>query len=523
MNGFPILSVLVWLPIAAGIAVLALGSGEASAYRGKLVSLAASVAVFLLSLPLYFGFDVTTAEMQFVERVSWIGRFNVYYHLGLDGISLPLVLLTALLTPLVVMAGWKVIQLRPAQYFASFLFLEGLMIGVFAALDGLLFYVFWEAMLVPMFLIIGVWGGERRIYATVKFFLFTFLGSVFMLVALIYLYLQAGSYAIQAFHDLPLTLREQQWIFVAFLLAFAVKVPMWPVHTWLPDAHVEAPTGGSVILAAVLLKMGGYGFVRFSLPITPDASAALAGVIIVLSLIAIIYIAFVALAQEDMKKLIAYSSIAHMGFVTLGFFVIFQMAVGSAGSPGGADGTAVAGAVGILGGDGAMLALQGGMVQMISHGLISGALFFCVGVMYDRLHSRRIADYGGVVNTMPKFAALMVFFALANAGLPGTSGFVGEFLVILGSFQASFWLAFLAATTLVFGAAYTLWLVKRVVFGEVGNDGVAKLRDVDSREFFYLAVLALGVLILGVWPAPLLEVMEVTLANLLEHVQQTKL
>ena len=511
MSGFPILSVLVWLPIAAGIVVLALGSSEEGAHRGKLVSLAASTAVFILSLPLYFGFDVTTAEMQFVERVSWIERFNVYYHLGLDGISLPLVLLTTLLTPLVVIAGWRVIQLRPAQYFASFLFMEGLMIGVFAALDGLLFYVFWEAMLVPMFIIIGVWGGERRIYATVKFFLFTFLGSVFMLVALIYLYLNAGSYAIPAFHDLPLSMREQQWIFVAFLLAFAVKVPMWPVHTWLPDAHVEAPTGGSVILAAVLLKMGGYGFVRFSLPITPDASAALAGVIIVLSLIAIIYIAFVALAQEDMKKLIAYSSIAHMGFVTLGFFVIFQIALGGAG------GTSV------LGGDGAMLALQGGMVQMISHGLISGALFLCVGVMYDRLHSRQIADYGGVVNTMPKFAALMVFFALANAGLPGTSGFVGEFLVILGSFQASFWLAFLAATTLVFGAAYTLWLVKRVVFGDVANEGVASLEDVDSREFFYLAVLAAGVLLLGVWPAPLMEVMEVTLANLLEHVQQTKL
>ena len=517
MSGFPILSVLVWLPIVAGIAVLALGSSEVGAYRGKLVSLAASSAVFFLSLPLFFGFDVTTADMQFVERVSWIERFNAYYHLGLDGISLPLVLLTALLTPLVVIAGWRVIQLRPAQYFASFLFLEGLMIGVFAALDGLLFYVFWEAMLVPMFLIIGVWGGERRIYATVKFFLFTFLGSVFMLVALIYLYLQAGSYAILAFHELPLSLREQQWIFVAFLLAFAVKVPMWPVHTWLPDAHVEAPTGGSVILAAVLLKMGGYGFVRFSLPITPDASSALAGVIIVLSLIAIIYIAFVALAQEDMKKLIAYSSIAHMGFVTLGFFVIFQIAASGAGGVGGAGGE------GLIGGEGAMLALQGGMVQMISHGLISGALFLCVGVMYDRLHSRRIADYGGVVNTMPKFAALMVFFALANAGLPGTSGFVGEFLVILGSFQASFWLAFLAATTLVFGAAYTLWLVKRVVFGEVGNDGVATLEDVDSREFFYLAVLALGVLLIGVWPAPLMEVMEVTLANLLEHVQQTKL
>ena len=505
MNGFPILSVLVWLPIAAGIAVLALGSDDAGAHRGKLVALAASAAVFILSLPLYAGFDVTTAEMQFVERAAWIARFNAYYHLGVDGISLPLVLLTALLTPLVVIAGWQVIRLRPAQYFAAFLFLEGLMIGVFAALDGLLFYVFWEAMLVPMFLIIGVWGGERRIYATVKFFLFTFLGSVFMLVALIYLYLGAGSYAIQAFHDLPLSFREQQWIFLAFLLAFAVKVPMWPVHTWLPDAHVEAPTGGSVILAAVLLKMGGYGFVRFSLPIAPDASAALAGVIIALSLIAIIYIAFVALAQEDMKKLIAYSSIAHMGFVTLGFFVIFHMAAG---------GTR---------GEGAMLALQGGMVQMISHGLISGALFLCVGVMYDRLHSRRIADYGGVVNTMPRFAALMVFFALANAGLPGTSGFVGEFLVILGSFQANFWLAFLAATTLVFGAAYTLWMVKRVIFGDVASDGVASLQDIGSREFFMLAVLALAVLLLGVWPAPLMGLMEQTLANLLEHVQQSKL
>ena len=505
MNGFPILSVLIWLPIAAGIAVLALGSSEAGARRGRLVALAASAAVLVLSLPLFAGFDRTTAQMQFVERVSWIGRFNADYHVGLDGISLPLVLLTALLTPLVVIAGWKAIRLRPAQYFAAFLILEGLMIGVFAALDGLLFYVFWEAMLVPMFLIIGVWGGERRIYATVKFFLFTFLGSVFMLVALIYLYLGAGSYAIQAFHDLPLTMREQQWIFLAFLLAFAVKVPMWPVHTWLPDAHVEAPTGGSVILAAVLLKMGGYGFVRFSLPITPDASAALAGVIIVLSLIAIIYIAFVALAQEDMKKLIAYSSIAHMGFVTLGFFVIFQIAAGGAS------------------GAGAMLALQGGMVQMISHGLISGALFLCVGVMYDRLRSRRIADYGGVVNTMPRFAALMVFFALANAGLPGTSGFVGEFLVILGSFQANFWLAFLAATTLVFGAAYTLWLVKRVVFGDVKNDGVASLKDIDTGEFFNLGVLALGVLLLGVWPAPLMQVMEPTLANLLEHVQQSKL
>ena len=505
MVSFPNLSVLIWLPIAAGIFVLLLGSEGEGARRGKVVALVASILTFVLSLPLYSGFDIATADMQFVERISWIAAFEAYYHLGVDGISLPLILLTTFLTPLVVIAGWEVVKKRPSQYFAAFLFLEGLMIGVFASLDALLFYVFWEAMLVPMFIIIVVWGGERRIYATVKFFLYTFLGSVFMLVALIYLYLQAGTYGIEAFHQLPLTMREQILIFFAFLLAFAVKVPMWPVHTWLPDAHVEAPTGGSVILAAVLLKMGGYGFVRFSLPIAPDASQILASMMITLSLIAIIYIAFVALAQKDMKKLIAYSSIAHMGFVTLGFFVVFLITANA------------------MGGDGARLALQGGMVQMISHGLISGALFLCVGVMYDRLHSRQIDDYGGVVNTMPKFAVLMVFFALANAGLPGTSGFVGEFLVILGSFQASFWLAFLAGTTLILGAAYTLWLVKRVVFGDVGNEGVASLEDIGSREYFMLVVLAIAVLVLGVWPAPLLEVMEHTLGNLLEHVSQSKL
>ena len=505
MVNFPNLSVLIWLPIAAGIFVLLLGSEGEGARRGKIVALVSSILTFVLSLPLYSGFDIATADMQFVERISWIAAFDAYYHLGVDGISLPLILLTTFLTPLVVIAGWEVVKKQPSQYFAAFLFLEGLMIGVFASLDALLFYVFWEAMLVPMFIIIGVWGGERRIYATVKFFLYTFLGSVFMLVALIYLYLQAGTYGIEAFHQLPLTMREQIFVFFAFLLAFAVKVPMWPVHTWLPDAHVEAPTGGSVILAAVLLKMGGYGFVRFSLPIAPDASQILAGMMITLSLIAIIYIAFVALAQKDMKKLIAYSSIAHMGFVTLGFFVVFVITANA------------------MGGDGARLALQGGMVQMISHGLISGALFLCVGVMYDRLHSRQIDDYGGVVTTMPKFAVLMVFFALANAGLPGTSGFVGEFLVILGSFQASFWLAFLAGTTLILGAAYTLWLVKRVVFGDVGNEGVASLEDIGSREYFMLVVLAIAVLVLGVWPAPLLEVMEQTLGNLLEHVSQSKL
>jgi NADH-quinone oxidoreductase subunit M len=499
----PLLSAVIWLPIAAGGLVLWIGSGRAK--LAKQVALAASVLTFVASIPLYTGFDATTASMQFVERTPWIGRLNAYYWLGIDGISLPLILLTTFLTPLVVIAGWEVIKTRPAQYFASFLMLEGMMLGVFASLDALLFYVFWEAMLVPMFIIIGIWGGERRVYATLKFFLYTFLGSVFMLVALIYMYLQTGSYSIPAFHDLPLTMNEQVLIFLAFLVAFAVKVPMWPVHTWLPDAHVEAPTGGSVILAAVLLKMGGYGFVRFSLPIAPDASQSLAWLMIGLSLIAIVYIALVALVQKDMKKLIAYSSITHMGFVTLGFFVIFAVL---ANAPGG---------------DGALLALQGGMVQMISHGLISGALFLCVGVLYDRLHSREISAYGGVINTMPKFAALAVLFALANAGLPGTSGFVGEFFVILGAFQASFWLAFGAATTLVLGAAYTLWMVKRVILGGVANDGVAKLEDIGTRELVMLVALALAVLLLGVWPAPLVEVMDESLAQLLMHAAQSKL
>jgi len=500
----PLLSLVIWLPIAGAIVVLQLGSG-ARAQLGKQVALGVSVVTFVLSVPLYTRFDGATAAMQFVEKVAWISRFRAFYALGVDGISMPLVLLTTFLTPLVVIAGWQVIKLRPAQYFASFLLLEGMMIGVFAATDALLFYVFWEAMLVPMFIIIGVWGGERRIYATVKFFLYTFLGSVFMLVALIYMYFKAGDYSIASFQNLPLSMTEQVLIFFAFLLAFAVKVPMFPVHTWLPDAHVEAPTGGSVILAAILLKMGGYGFVRFSLPITPDASQSLAWLMIGLSLIAVVYIGFVALVQADLKKLIAYSSIAHMGFVTLGFFVIFLATAKAPGT------------------DGARLALQGGMMQMLSHGLISGALFLCVGVLYDRMHTRQIADYGGVVNTMPKFAALMVLFALANAGLPGTSGFVGEFLVIIGSFHASAWLAFLAATTLVLGAAYTLWMVKRVVFGEVANSDVAELTDVNAREFWMLMVLAVAVLIVGIWPAPIVSAMDTTLGALLEHVAQSKL
>jgi NADH-quinone oxidoreductase subunit M len=500
---WPILSILVWLPILGGIGVLLLGSERAA--LGKQLSLATTILTFILSIPLYTGFDVSTAEMQFVENVPWITRFNAFYALGVDGISMPLILLTTFLTPIVVIAGWQVIKTRPAQYFAAFLILEGLMVGVFAALDALLFYVFWEAMLVPMFIIIGIWGGERRIYATVKFFLYTFLGSVFMLVALIYMYLKTGNYSIAGFHALPLDMTEQVLIFFAFMLAFAVKVPMFPVHTWLPDAHVEAPTGGSVILAAILLKMGGYGFIRFSLPITPDASQSLAWLMIALSLIAVVYIGLVALVQRDMKKLIAYSSIAHMGFVTLGFFVIFTAVTKAPGS------------------DGAQLALQGGMMQMLSHGLISGALFLCVGVLYDRVHSREISAYGGVVNKMPKFAALMVLFALANAGLPGTSGFVGEFFVILGSFHASFWLAFFAAITLILGAAYTLWMVKRVVFGEVANDHVAHLTDVTAREFWMLMVLAVAVLLMGLWPAPIVEAMEQTLAALLNHVVQSKL
>ncbi len=503
-----LLSTLIWLPIIGGIVVMMTGRGEAAQEAGlpveRWLSLILSILIFVISLLLYTNFDTTTAAMQFSERAPWITTFNVEYFLGVDGFSMPLIILTTFLTPLIVLAGWKVIKKRPAQYFGAFLILEGLMIGVFSALDALLFYVFWEAMLIPMFIIIGIWGGERRVYATLKFFLYTFLGSVFMLIALIYLYLQTGSYSILDFHAAPLSLEQQIPLFLAFLVAFAVKVPMWPVHTWLPDAHVEAPTGGSVILAAVLLKMGGYGFIRFSLPITPDASHSLDMLMIGLSLVAVVYIGFVALVQQDMKKLIAYSSIAHMGFVTLGFFVAWAIFSNTGAT------------------DGIAMGVTGGMVQMISHGLISAALFLCVGVMYDRMHSRQIADYGGVVNTMPKFAAFMVFFALANAGLPGTSGFVGEFLVILSSFKANFWYAFLAATTLILGAAYTLWMVKRVIFGAVANDNVASLSDISSREFLVLGVLAVFVLALGLWPAPLVEVMSVSVENLVEHVMQQK-
>ena len=503
MTGLPLLSLLVWLPIVGGVWVLLAGRGS-GASTVRATALAVSLVAFVLSLLLWTGFDTTAHEMQFVEKTTWIPTFRIHYHLGIDGISMPLILLTTLMVVLVVLAGWEVIKEKPAQYMAAFLIQEGLTVGSFSALDSILFYVFWEAQLIPMFLIIGIWGGPRRIYATVKFFLYTFLGSVLMLVALLWLYAQADSFAVLDLHALPIGLTPQILVFIAFLVAFAVKVPMWPVHTWLPDAHVEAPTGGSVILAAIMLKLGGYGFIRFAMPIAPDASAELAMFMIALSLVAIVYVGFVALVQPDMKKLIAYSSVSHMGFVTLGFFIAFALM--ESGDP-----TAAA------------LGVEGAMVQMISHGFISGALFLCVGVMYDRLHSRMIGDYGGVAHPMPAFAALMMLFALANSGLPGTSGFVGEFMVILASFKAGAWIAALAATTLVLGAAYTLWMYKRVVYGPIAGDGVASLADIGRREFVVLAVLAVMVLVLGLWPAPLLEVMGPSVEHFLEHVARSKL
>jgi NADH-quinone oxidoreductase subunit M len=503
---FPLLSFTIWTPILGGVAVLLLGD-NGSGNNVRRLSLLVSLVTFVLSLGLYTGFDSSTSNMQFVEKGEWIKAFDIYYHLGIDGISMPLIILTTFTTILVVLAGWEVIKKKPSQYMAAFLIMEGLMVGVFSALDSILFYVFWEGMLVPMFILIGVWGGERRVYATIKFFIYTFIGSVFMLVALIYMYYQGDSFAILDMHKLKLGMEEQLLIFIAFLMAFAVKVPMWPVHTWLPDAHVEAPTGGSVILAAIMLKIGGYGFLRFSLPVTPDASRELDWLIIFMSLVAVVYIGFVALVQKDMKKLVAYSSIAHMGFVTLGMFVIFQIWDNSAN----------------VHDNGAVLAVEGAMIQMISHGFISGALFLMIGVLYDRMHTRNIADYGGVVNTMPVFAAFAVFFAMSNAGLPGTSGFVGEFMVIIASFHANFWYAFLAATTLILGAAYTLWMVKRVFYGEVANENVRALKDVNQREFIIMATLAIAVLVLGVWPAPVVDVMHATIENLLQHVAVSKL
>jgi NADH-quinone oxidoreductase subunit M len=487
-----ILSLSIWVPIVAGIVVLATGD-DRNAPIARWLALLGSIAGFVVTLPLFTRFDRSDGGFQFQEGYNWIPAFNIHYHLGIDGIAALLILLTSFTTVIVVLAGWEVIQKKVAQYMAAFLIMSGLMIGVFSALDGLLFYVFWEAMLIPMFIVIGVWGGQNRVYATIKFFLYTLLGSLLMLVAFIYLYHQTNSFELVDYYQLAMPLNVQVLIFMAFFMAFAVKIPMWPVHTWLPDAHVEAPTGGSVVLAAIMLKLGAYGFLRFAMPIAPDAAHYLSGFMITLSLIAVVYIAFVALVQQDMKKLIAYSSISHMGFVTLGFFIF---------NP---------------------LGMEGGIVQMISHGFVSGALFLCVGVLYERMHSRQIADYGGVVNTMPNFAAFAVLFAMANVGLPGTSGFVGEFLVILGAIQANFWYAFLAATTLIFGAAYTLWMVKRVYFGDVANEHVAKLQDLSKREFLILAILAAAVLAFGVYPQPLTEMTHATVGQLLSHLAQSKL
>jgi NADH-quinone oxidoreductase subunit M len=501
--GFPILSLSIFLPLLGALYILLFVRGDEAA---RWSALAVSVATFLVTLPLWLYFDTSTAHMQFEERHVWIEAFNIYYRLGIDGISMPFILLTSFLTVVCIISAWECITKRVKEYMIAFLVLETALIGVFAAMDIVLFYIFWEAMLLPMYLIIGVWGGTNRVYATIKFFLYTLAGSVLMLVALLAMYFKAGhTFDMQELMAYAFDFRWQFWIWIAFFFAFAVKVPMWPVHTWLPDAHVEAPTGGSVILAAIMLKIGGYGFLRFSLPITPDASAELDWLIITMSLTAVVYIGFVALVQRDMKKLIAYSSIAHMGFVTLGFFIVFRIINSGQGD------------------QGAVLALEGGMVQMVSHGFISGAMFLCVGVMYDRMHSRQIADYGGVANTMPVFAAFMVFFAMANAGLPGTSGFVGEFMVILASFKASFWIAFLAALTLILGAAYTLWMVKRVIFGEIANDNVRALTDINKREFLFLSILAIAVLALGLWPDPLVDVMHATIENLLNHIANTKL
>ena len=488
-----LLSLAIWLPIASGVLLFAFGRDD-QAGSVRWAALVAAVLSLAVTLPLISGFDNATAAMQFQEKLAWIERFNVSYHLGIDGISMWFVPLTAFITVIVVISAWEVVTDRVNQYMGAFLILSGLMVGVFCALDGLLFYVFFEATLIPMYIIIGVWGGPNRVYAAFKFFLYTLAGSLLMLVALIYLYYKSGgSFDILSWHKLPLPADAQSLLFFAFLLAFAVKVPMWPVHTWLPDAHVEAPTGGSVVLAAIMLKLGAYGFLRFSLPITPDASHRWTWLIVALSLIAVVYIGLVALVQQDMKKLVAYSSIAHMGFVTLGFFMFNE------------------------------LGMAGGIVQMVSHGFVSGAMFLCIGVLYDRVHSREIAAYGGVANTMPRFAAFAMLFAMANCGLPGTAGFVGEWMVILGTVKVNFWLAAMASTTLVFGAAYTLWMVKRVYFGAVANHHVRDLSDINSREFFMLGLLAVAVLWMGLYPKPFTDVMHVSVTELLRHVALSKL
>ena len=488
-----LLSLAIWTPIVFGAVLLALGRDE-QANAVRWIALIGALVSFAVTIPLYNQFELGTAAMQFVEQAPWIERFNVNYHLGVDGLSVWFVLLTAFMTVIVVIAGWEVITERVNQYMGAFLILSGLMVGVFCALDGMLFYVFFEATLIPMYLIIGIWGGPNKIYAAFKFFLYTLLGSLLMLVALIYLYTQsAGSFDLATWHKLPLPMTAQTLLFFAFFAAFAVKVPMWPVHTWLPDVHVEAPTGGSAVLAAIMLKLGAYGFLRFSMPITPDATHEWAGFVLALSLIAVIYVGLVAMVQQDMKKLVAYSSVAHMGFVTLGFFLFNELGV------------------------------SGGLVQMIAHGFVSGAMFLCIGVLYDRVHSREIASYGGVVNTMPKFSAFALLFAMANCGLPGTAGFVGEWMVILGAVQVNFWLGLAAATALIFGAAYTLWMVKRVYLGPVTNDDVRNLNDINSREFLMLTLLALAVLAMGLYPKPFTDVMDASVVELLKHVAQSKL
>jgi len=493
MTDIPFLSLAIWVPIIGGLLVLATGS-DRNAPLARMLALAVAIAGFAVTIPLYTGFDPGTSAMQFQELSSWVPRFNINYHLGVDGISVLFVLLNAFITIIVVVAGWQVIQDKVGQYMAAFLIMSGLMNGIFSALDGVLFYVFFEASLIPLYLIIGVWGGPNRVYAAIKFFLYTLFGSLLMLIALLYLFMESGgSFSILDWHQVPLAIEPQILVFLAFLIAFGVKVPMWPVHTWLPDAHVEAPTGGSVVLAAIALKLGAYGFLRFSLPIVPDAAHQLAPYVIALSLIAVIYIGFVALVQTDMKKLVAYSSIAHMGFVTLGFFMFNT------------------------------LGIEGALIQMISHGFVSGAMFLCIGVLYDRVHSREIADYGGVVHRMPKFATFFMLFAMANAGLPGTSGFVGEFMVVLGAVEYNFWIAFAAATTIIVGAAYTLWMYKRVVFGKVANPQVDKLEDINGREFAFLLVLALCVLGMGLYPFPFAEVMHASVDELLRHVAVSKL
>jgi len=492
-NTFPWLTLAIFVPIVFGLLVLAVGRDDRPGLTRGL-SLIGSIAGFLVTIPLYTGFNSATADMQFVEKTSWIEAFNVNYHLGIDGISLWFVLLTAFITIIVVLAGWEVIKSRVSQYMAAFLILSGLMVGVFVALDGMLFYVFFEATLIPMYIIIGVWGGPNRVYAAFKFFLYTLMGSLLTLVAFIYLWnASGGSFDILTWHQVKLGYTPQVLIFVALLAAFAVKVPMWPVHTWLPDAHVEAPTGGSIVLAAIMLKLGAYGFLRFSLPIAPDASHGLAGLMITLSLIAVIYIGLVAIVQDDMKKLVAYSSVAHMGFVTLGFFIFNTAGV------------------------------EGAIVQMISHGFVSGAMFMCIGVLYDRMHTRRIADYGGVINVMPRFVTFFVLFSMANSGLPATSGFVGEFMVIMGAVEHNFWIGVLTATALILGASYSLWMVKRVAFGDVANDHVRALTDINGREFLILGVMAIAVLYMGIYPKPFTDVMHASVEALLQHVAISKL